>query len=125
MALLRRAVAIAPRDLGVKSNLIAVLWDAQLYAEFCQASRELLAQIGVSLDSPERAADPNFHFVERRARFDVADSAQRHRCHGATDDDAFRWFEYALKAYPEDARLWIGSGVAAHAKGLLDLAGAI
>ena len=80
MALLRRAVAIAPLDLGVKRNLIAVLWDAQLFAEFCQASRELLAQIGVSLDSPERAADPNFHFVERRARFDVADSAQRHRC---------------------------------------------
>ena len=95
VALLRRAVAIAPLDLGDKRNLIAVLWDAQLYAEFCQASRELLAQICVSLDSPERAADPNFHFVERRARFDVADSAQRHRCHGASDDDAFRWFEAA------------------------------
>ena len=38
------------------------------------------------------------------------------------DDDAYRWFEYALQAYPEDARLWIGSGVAAHAKGLLDVA---
>ena len=116
MALLREPSPSRPST-SVK-NLIAVLWDAQLYAEFCQASRELLAQIGVSLDSPERAADPNFHFVERRARFDVADSAQRHRCPGVTEDDAFRWFEAALQAYPEDARLWIGSGVAAHAKGL-------
>ena len=75
----------------------------------------------MSLDSPERAADPNFHFVERRARFDVADSAQRHRCHGATTTTRSGG-SIALQAYPEDARFWIGSGVAAHAKGLLDVA---
>jgi len=119
---LRRAVQINPRDLGGRRNLIAALWDAQLFPEFCKVSMEMLDEIGVSLDSPERAANKDLHFVERRARFDVADSAQRHRCGGASDEDAFRWFEVGLQAYPEDARLWIGAGVAAHGAGMLDLA---
>ena len=100
VALLKRAVAIAPLDLGVKRNLIAVLWDAQLYAVAPGVSRTIGPDRRVPR-LPRTSSRPEPSTSSRaKARFDVADSAQRHRCHGATDDDSCRGSRSCFTSLP-------------------------
>ena len=118
MALLRRAVAIAPADLGVKRNRCRVVGRAALRSSARRP--ELLEQIGVSStpqnEQPTRTStsssdEPASTSPTRPSAIDVQERGRR-RVSGSRP-----------RCKPIRRRAALDrSGVAAHAKGLLDIA---